>query len=152
MFPIGYVLLSVDKDYNPNGTLIGTWQLLTAGYVLKTISSGAGGTATAAGNTGAASGNTGSTTLTAAQSGLREHNHKYVSNGASIYTVAGSNTGGGLTGGYGGVGNQFWGIGTTVEKVAAANATSGHTHTLNNHAHTAGMPANIGVYAWKRTA
>lgn len=32
------------------------------------------------------------------------------------------------------------------------HSINSHTHKLSTHSHTPGMPANISVYGWKRTA
>lgn len=106
---------------------IGTWTSISGGYVLKTITSGTGGTTSSAGNTG-------STTLSINQ--IPSHTHSFTagaikSENAMQHQAAGSN---------------WYKVGTTsVDATAAAGGGQGHTHT-------AGMPANISVYMWKRTA
>ncbi len=147
--------------------------MLTGGYVLKTISSGTGGSTTAAGNTG-------STTLTAAQSGVPAHGH-----GFTQPSVTGGGVSSGITGGSHNhaVANSYlpngssykWAVNTTSaggDQIVTETGGShnhdlpSHTHTVSGgavsqntaqnasegHSHTAGMPQNIGVYVWKRTA
>lgn len=157
IFPVGSIYLSI-KNTNPGTFFGGTWDLLPANYVLKTITSGYGGINSKAGNTGGPNDNTsggpsnntsGSTTLTAAQSGMPAHNldtmkGRYVNIGAGSY-----------------VGTWFGDSGSAVSINVSkgVNASQGHTHTLSNHTHSlknhthpAGMPANISVYAWTRVA
>ena len=68
-YPVGSVYLSV-SNVNPSTLFGGTWAALAANYVLKTITSGTGGTTQAAGNTG-------STTLDSTQCALVSHKHSY---------------------------------------------------------------------------
>lgn len=135
--------------------------MLTGGYVLKTISSGTGGSTNTAGNTG-------STTLTAAQSGVPAHSH-------GVGTLATNETGSHQHKGYyhvspmaGSNGYPLCESNASGASQTGANITvsaGNHSHTIsgsvaNNttqnasegHSHTAGMPQNIGVYVWKRTA
>ena len=138
-------------------------------------------------NTGEASGDTGGHKLTAAQSGVPAHSHKFSSNGVRLLAAANAGTEHGIEGNYGAGTNGFWSFSTTTENNSAADASSehkhslnkhthtlnshthslkdhvhslnshthtlnSHTHSLNSHDHTPGMPANISVYGWKRTA
>ena len=172
IYPVGSLYMSINPTL-PEALSTGrTWQLLSGGYVLKTIETGTGGETTNATATGGPSNNTsgtpsnntsgtpsnntsGSTTLTAAQSGMPAHNldsmkGKYVNIGSGTYAGTW----------FGDSGNA---VSINVSK--GVNASQGHTHTLSNHTHslnnhthtlsshthTTGMPANIGVYIWKRT-
>lgn len=112
--------------------------------------------ASSAANTGAASGNTGSTTLTAAQSGVPAHshgmlhNHKltndyvlYIPLSANVSNVSiKPGTGTAVTGVITSTGNAgrmqncHNSTKTSTDNNTAANASSGHTHTLNSHTHT----------------
>ena len=106
---------------------IGTWTRLSGGYVLKTIDSGTGGTTNSAGNTG-------STTLTVDQIPSHSHGTSTFSGiYSSNFTASNTNNAAGLV----------WNNKTNGS--GAAGGGQGHTHT-------AGMPANISVYMWKRTA
>ena len=72
--------------------------------------------------------------------------------------------GNGSTGGGGGhthslnshkhsVGAHSHGLNSHKHSVGAhSHGLNNHTHTLGSHDHTPGMPANISVYGWKRTA
>ena len=139
MYPIGSVYLSINNT-NPSIYFGGTWELLSAGYVLKTITSGNGGVASNASTTGPSSGTTEPTKLTAAQSGLPKHAHNM--------TIGGTASGGSSMP-YCGTGTHY--NAATLDQ-GPWDASESHTHGLNNHTHTTGMPANISVYAWKRTA
>lgn len=92
--------------------------------------------------TGGPSTNTsGSTTLTAAQSGVPAHSHPSVIGGNNDVTALATGKAG-----YGGSSSEWWapwfGGGYNakqnvyVSNNTAANASSGHTHTLSSHTHT----------------
>lgn len=150
------------NNTDPSTLFGGTWSLLTGGYVLKTIENGTGGTTNNAGNTG-------NTTLTAAQSGSRAHYH---TPGTLSASNAGAHTHKGYynqqqkAGGYNGYffcetgdsGASSTGKAITVSDGAHTHPITGATEYNTNenateaHNHTAGMPQNIGVYVWKRTA
>jgi hypothetical protein len=125
------------NNTNPSTLFGGTWVLLTGGYVLKTISSGTGGSTNSAGNTG-------STTLTAAQSGVPAHSHtvtvnKVGSSNIGIVTLASG-------------GAYYAPVAGTGETLSGSAANNTAKNASQGHSHTAGMPQNIGVYVWKRTA
>lgn len=124
IYPVGSVYISFNSSM-PNSLKTGrTWDAVTGNYVLKTVTSGTGGTLTAAGNTG-------STTLTTDQ--IPSHTHQY---------------------------GDYWNVAAGSDKKAVAyntatDNTGGRTVARgggNSHNHTAGMPANVAVYMWKRTA
>ena len=174
-YPIGAIYLSWDST-SPATLFGGTWERVGQGGFLYSCVNGPGtgnGTGTSTGgssaaNTGQSSGstggpsnnNTGGVTLTAAQSGLRQHGHSVSGNYAkdvSKQNIWGSpiwsNSDGSWCGQYSSV---------SANDVSAANATSSHSHTLNSHthslnshthsmAHTHGVPY-VAIYMWKRTA
>ena len=183
IYPVGAIYISAVST-SPATLFGGTWVQLKSRFIYATGnnegSGGAGGkdnvstgtgtstisqststTGQSSGSTGKPSNNsTGGVTLTAAQSGLRQHKHTVTGNYAkdvSKQNIWGSpiwnNSDGSWCGQYSGV---------TVNDVAAANATgshshtlSDHTHSLNNHthsySHTHGI-SYISVYVWQRTA
>ena len=159
IYPVGSLYMSVNNT-NPSTLFGGTWSMLTGGYVLKTIDSGTGGSTNSAGNTG-------STILTAAQSGLRAHYHTPGTLSASS-DGAHSHTGfyhlAPMSGNNGYPLCEFNASGASAS-MTITNNTGAHTHPITGateyntnenategHNHTAGMPQNIGVYVWKRTA
>lgn len=123
IYPIGSVYMSFNSTLPAYLAALGTWEAVSAGYVLKTVTSGNGGTLTAAGNTG-------STTLTLNQ--IPSHSHTYTHSYADGYTY-----GGGV----------YQNVRNAQSTVSTGNAGGGQ-----GHSHTAGMPANVAVYMWKRTA
>ena len=163
-WPVNSIYLSVNNT-SPASIFGGSWTALTGGYYLKTITSGTGG------GTGGDL-NTSSVTLTAAQSGLRDHGHSVASasyTGANFYIRHGSSEGTDsvAAGAYTWIdertgstwGNGFstatyshpidrvnigGGVSVSISNSGSANATEGHSHTIN--------PSYIQVYAWKRTA
>lgn len=134
---------------------------VSTGTGTSTISQSTSTTGQSSGSTGTPSNNsTGGVTLTAAQSGLRQHKHTITGNYAkdvSKQNIWGSpiwsNSDGSWCGQYSGV---------TVNDVSAANATSSHSHTLSNHTHSLNNHTHsyshthgisyIAVYMWQRTA
>lgn len=162
-WPVGAIYLSVNNT-SPASLFGGSWTALTGGYYLKTITSGTGG------GTGGDL-NTSSVTLTAAQSGLRDHGHGVSSasyTGANFYIRHGSSEGTDsvAAGAYTWIdertgstwGNGFstatyshpidrvnigGGVSVSISNSGSANATEGHSHTIN--------PSYIQIYAWKRT-
>jgi len=145
IYPVGSIYMSVNST-SPATLFGGTWERLPKGKFLYNINSDSASwsngndTGTA---TNAASGNTGATTLTAAQSGLRSHQHK-------IY--GGWNNGGSGDDAYGYssayAGDRGWKT-YGMETIGDSAATSSHTHTLNSHTHN--IPY-IAIYMWRRTA
>ena len=114
VYPIGSIYLSINST-NPKTLFGGTWTLLSAGYVLKTISSGTGGTTAAAGKTGG-------TTLSASQVPLRSHTHTYSQSSTATQTTA-------LTASQVPLRSHYHAISTAVWKSAAVS-TGGHQHNL----------------------
>jgi len=123
IYPVGSIYMSFNSTLPSAIAAIGTWQAVTGGYVLKTVTSGTGGTLSNAGNTG-------STVLTIDQ--IPSHSHSYTHAIADGFKYGG--------GDYGNVRN------------AQESATTGSAGGGQGHTHTAGMPANVAIYMWKRTA
>lgn len=123
LYPVGSVYMSFNSALPSCLTAIGTWEAVTGEYVLKTVTSGVGGTLTAAGKTG-------STVLTVNQ--IPSHNHSYTKAYGDGYGYAG-----------GGLPNV---------RNAESSQSTGYKGGGQGHDHTAGMPANVAVYVWKRTA
>ena len=189
--PVGDVVIRLD-NVNP-GTLPGfegtTWQKVSEGRMLIGANSSyevgsTGGTATHKHRTQDTTytGKTGGTTLTAAQSGLRSHNHtqnqhrhkpeavKFMVASEDVrfserkhqYSAASSSgvyfvVSDGNTNGIGE--REYTGYATATNiPAAASNATASHDHT-NNHTHPAqdttdasSLPPYLAVNIWRRTA
>lgn len=129
LYPVGAVYISMNSTMPTALTTGRTWTAIAGDYVLRTITSGTGGTLSNAGNTG-------STALTVAQ--IPSHRHQ--TEGANnVVTTAG--TAGGWVGGS-----------QTAFPVVAQDTYTSYTGSGNGHTHTAGMPKNVAVYMWKRTA
>lgn len=165
IFPVGSIYLSINNT-NPSTFLGGTWELLPANYVLKTITSGNGGVTSNAGNTG-------STTLTAAQSGCPSHGHgftqpAYKTEGAGGHSHSVKYRDHASSGAGGPTIHSLMNWSSSETTSYATNSVANHSHTVTRttngsvssstatnatqgHNHSAGMPANISVYAWKRT-
>ena len=123
LYPVGSTYISMN-DTMPTALTTGrTWEAITGGYVLKTVTTGTGGTLTNAGTTG-------STTLTVDQIPSHTHELNYGTGSAANGT--------------GGAYNLYL-QGGSSETTKARGGGQGHTHT-------AGMPKNVAVYMWKRTA
>lgn len=157
LYPVGSLYLSTDST-SPASKYGGTWTQITGRYLYLDNSSG---------DAGSNNGSTGSTTLTAAQSGLRDHGHSASYTGANFYVRHGKNSGtatvaaGSYTSVETGVG-AVWGNGfetanyshaidrvnigggVTVNNSGSLNATQGHTHTIDL--------LKYKMYAWVRTA
>ena len=123
LYPVGSVYISMNSTMPSAIADVGTWQAITGDYVLRTITTGVGGTYANAGNTG-------STTLTVNQ--IPSHTH-----GLNYGTGSAAN----------GTGNAYnlyinGGSATTTQ---SRGGGQGHTHT-------AGMPKNVSIYMWKRTS
>lgn len=129
LYPVGSVYISMNSAMPKMLTTGRTWEAITGDYVLRTITSGTGGTLSNAGNTG-------STALTVAQIPSHRHSTEGASN---VVTTAG--TAGGWVGGS-----------QTAFPVVAQDTYTSYTGSGNGHTHTAGMPKNVAIYMWKRTA
>ena len=125
LYPIGSVYMSFNNSLPDSLKNIGTWELVSAGYFLKTITSGTGGSTANAGNTG-------STTLTVDQ--IPSHSHG-TSTFSGIYSsnFTASNT------------NNAAGLVWNNKTNGSGAAGGGKSHT-----HTAGNPASISIYMWRR--
>lgn len=130
IYPIGSVYMSLNNTMPSYLTTGRTWEAITGDYVLKTTTTETGGTYNNAGNTG-------SHVLTVTEIPSHSHNFKYIDtmaqgNGADTnYRIV-------RTGSY---------SGTTLHDRAVTSTGGGGGHT-----HTAGMPQNVAIYMWKRTA
>ena len=131
LYPVGSVYISMNSTMPSAIADVGTWQAITGDYVLKTITTGAGGTYSNAGNTG-------STTLTVNQ--IPSHTHS-ITNGTMSWPKDGTAAE---------HGPNNWGtvVWPKVVGVWATDARGGG----QGHDHTAGMPKNVSIYMWKRTA
>lgn len=122
-YPVGSIYISTVAT-SPK-TLLGggTWTQLNAGYMLKTVTSGAGSYG--------GSGTSGSTTLTVDQ--IPAHTHTYYSPIVQLVTPTTTET---KT--YGNYNKQY------LTKSSSTGGGEGHTHTVN--------PPYFTVYMWRRTA
>lgn len=123
LYPIGSTYISMNSTMPTALTTGRAWTPITGDYVLRTITSGTGGTLSNAGNTG-------STTLTVDQVPPHTHELNYGTGSAANGT--------------GGAYNLYL-QGGSSETTKARGGGHGHTHT-------AGMPKNVAIYMWKRTA
>lgn len=123
IYPVGSTYISMNSTMPAALTTGRTWEAITGGYALKTITTGAGGTYSNAGNTG-------STALTVEQMPAHTHELNYGTGSAANGT--------------GGAYNLYLSGGSS-EATKSRGGSQGHTHT-------AGMPKNVSVYMWKRTA
>lgn len=123
LYPIGSTYISMNDTMPAALTTGRTWEAITGGYVLKTVTTGAGGAYANAGNTG-------STTLTVDQIPSHTHELNYGTGSAA------NGTGGAYS---------LYIQGGSTETTKSRGGGQGHTHT-------AGMPKNVAVYMWKRTA
>ena len=132
MYPVGSVYMSFNNTMPAILTAGRTWEAVSSGYVLKTVTSGTGGATSNAGNTG-------DTTI-------------YFSNGYALVGINSSKqTYAKLT--------QRTATAMTYQATGSSsgNYTSSPSYFTDlagsqSHHHTAGMPANIAIYMWKRTA
>jgi len=123
LYPVGSTYISMNSTMPAVMTTGRTWEAITGDYVLRTITTGTAGAYASAGDTG-------STTLTVSQ--IPSHTH------ALNYGT------GSAANGTGGAYNLYL-QGGASETTEARGGGQGHTHT-------AGMPKNVSVYMWKRTA
>ena len=123
LYPVGSTYISMNNTMPAALTTGRTWEAITGGYVLKTIASGTAGEYSAAGNTG-------STTLTINQIPAHTHELNYGTGSAA------NGTGGAYS---------LYIQGGSSESTQSRGGGQGHTHT-------AGMPKNVSIYMWKRTA
>jgi len=123
LYPVGSTYISMNSTMPTALTTGRTWTAITGDYVLRTITSGTGGTLTNAGNTG-------STALTVDQIPSHTHELNYGTGSAA------NGTGGAYS---------LYIQGGSSETTKARGGGQGHTHT-------AGMPKNVAIYMWKRTA
>ena len=129
IYPIGSVYISMNSTMPSAIAGVGTWQAITGDYVLRTITTGTGGTYVNAGNTG-------STTLTIAQ--IPSHRHTYT-DAPHLFTER----------------NNSQGAIICTNQQESTNSMSYWTDYMGGgegHNHTAGMPKNVSIYMWKRTA
>lgn len=124
LYPVGSVYISFNSSMPSILTSGRTWARVTGNYVLKTVTEGIGGVLTAADSTGA-------TTLTVSQ--IPSHTHGFV----NYFATSGSDST-----------RRCAGVVGSDSSSYATTATGGG----KSHVHTAGMPANVSVYMWKRTA
>lgn len=127
LYPVGSVYISFNSSMPSYLTTNRTWEAITGDYVLKTTTTETGGTYNSAGETG-------SHTLTVDE--IPEHKH-------TIYSGYGETTTTGDAFRY-----QTWAASSRGWK----NDLIGNTGGGGGHTHTAGMPANVAIYMWKRTA
>lgn len=138
LYPVGSIYISFNSTMPATLTTGRTWAAVTEGYVLKTVTSGTGGATTAAGNTG-------STAININQ--MPSHTHGFYS--SSSHGFASLNTD---------KDRQGTGIRFATSSTSGAVCWAGYAATTaskggdQGHTHTAGMPANVAVYMWKRTA
>lgn len=130
VYPVGAVYISV-VNTSPEDLFGGTWVAITAGYYLKSITSGTGGTYSAATNVG-------NTTLTVNQ--MPAHTHSISNNNYQV-----GDSGGGGSWGY--AINNAGGGNVTGNALVAQSTGGGQSHT-----HSMGTPATMTVYMWKRIA
>jgi len=107
-----------------------TWEAITGDYVLKTTTTETGGTYNSAGETG-------SHTLTVNE--IPSHTHGYPTGYDGFLAHVTDGTLGK---------NSLTGSGSDYVRYRTPNNTGGG----QGHTHTAGMPANVAIYMWKRTA
>lgn len=163
IYPIGTIYISTGTT-SPAALFGGTWTQLKDKFLI-----GAGNSYTLGGEdgslttSGSSAANSGSTVLTAAQSGVPQHTHSYSQRAAAIYTTTYASSASTLVirgssgfsldhGNQSLKGNYQYGAAasSTSGKNTAANASSGHTHTIA-HTHTY-LPPLLAVNMWKRTA
>ena len=124
LYPVGSVYMSFNNSIPAILASGRTWVAVTGDYVLRTTTSGVGGTMTGAGSTG-------STVLTVAQIPSHSHSVYYQSNQVAT-----------------GTGSYRLGTPTTNTGSTGVGSTGGD----QGHTHTAGMPQNVSIYMLHRTA
>ena len=161
IYPVGSIYISVTDDTvaKVEARFGGTWEKFGEGETLVGVNSSdtnfdtieeTGGTKTENYTPGATIGNT---TLTAAQSGLREHSHDFTN---PTYSVTGGAVTNGITGGSHSHTSKGWakvtdGSGSYVTLGGAGQQTtystnaSTHTHNLPAHTHTVTVASNGAV-------
>lgn len=155
IYPVGSVYMSFNSTLPTVISSIGAWEVITGGYVLKTVTSGTGGTLTAAGKTG-------ETAITIAQMPSHNHNSKSLSGSFDMRLL---NDGQHIPNNASGICSVSNGVGSSGDTASMNSSTRArdrvsinatHTHDSQGsgqaHTHDAGMPANVAVYMWKRTA
>lgn len=164
-YPVGTVYMTVNANFNPQTAWGGTWVLETEGYaVMAGSQSGSYRVGTNYGartksytpagsvTTTVPSHNTTGSTLTGAQSGLKQHAHNI-----DIYAGSGS-----TTAGYAAWSAYQGGGRYSALNTGPSNAASAHSHGVNAVTASSsfrGTAANIDVmqqskpyYIWRRTA
>lgn len=129
IYPVGSVYMSLNSSMPPLLAAGRTWEAVTGDYVLKTTTTETGGTYNTAGDTG-------SHTLTIDEIPSHSHNFQYAGTSAQ---------GGGSDSNYKVVRTGAYSSSLSNKAVSDTGGGLGHTHT-------AGMPQNVAVYMWKRTA
>ena len=129
LYPVGSIYMSLNSTMPSILTTGMTWEAITGDYVLKTTTTETGGTYNNAGNTG-------SHVLTVDEIPSHSHNFKYID------TMAQGN---GTDGNYRIIRTGSY---TSSQHDRAVTSTGGGL----GHTHTAGMPQNVAIYMWKRTA
>ena len=129
LYPIGSVYISFNSSMPSYLITNRTWEAITGDYVLKTTTTETGGTYNSVGATG-------SHTLTVNEIPSHSHNFKY---SANIAQAGGSDT-------------NYRVIRTGADVSGLTNRAVTSTGGGLGHTHTAGMPANVAIYMWKRTA
>lgn len=127
IYPVGSVYISLNSTMPSFLTTGRTWAAITGDYVLKTTTTETGGTYNNAGDTG-------SHVLTVDE--IPEHKH-------TIYCGYGETSATGDAFRY-----QNWAASSRGWK----DALIGNKGGGQGHTHTAGMPQNVAIYMWKRTA
>ena len=123
LYPVGSIYMSLNSTMPSILTTGMTWEAITGNYVLKTTTTETGGTYNNAGNTG-------SHVLTVNE--IPSHNHTYTKTAADGYKYGSGN------------------LANVVNTTSSAN--TGNQGGGQGHTHTAGMPQNVAIYMWKRTA
>lgn len=129
IYPVGSVYISLNNSMPSFMTTGRTWAAITGDYVLKTTTTETGGTYNNAGDTG-------SHVLTTDEIPSHSHNFQYAGTSAQ---------GGGSDSNYKVVRTGAYSSSLSNKAVSDTGGGQGHTHT-------AGMPQNVAVYMWKRTA
>ena len=162
IYPVGSIYISVEDDTvaKVQERFGGTWEAFGAGRTLVGMGSNGTTNYTQVEKTDGTesqsytpAGTVGNTTLTAAQSGLREHTHSFTN---PTYTVSGGYVKNGITGGSHSHTAKGWaavtdGSGSYITLGGAGASTnystnaSTHTHDLPNHSHTVTVKTNGSV-------
>ena len=165
IYPVGSIYMSVEDDTvaKVEERFGGTWEVFAAGRTIVAMGNNGTTNYTTVGSTGGAEsqsytpaakdGKVNNTTLTAAQTGIREHTHSFTN---PTYTVSGGYVKNGITGGSHSHTSKGWaavkdhtgsyyilgGNGGTTDY--STNAST-HTHDLPNHSHTMTVKTNGSV-------